>query len=114
MLEVMLPEVELLVETLPELVEVLVLVIVPELEVVEVELSISMSMLIPPLVLLSPSRGVPPLVVVVVVVVLLGVSLCWPGVPDEPVVVVVTARLPPLEPPPKKPPKNPPELPKPP
>lgn len=84
-LEVMLPEDEVLVETLPELDDVVVLVIVPELDEVEVEVELALT---------SMSMSIPLLV--------------------EPEVVVVVVRLtlplllPPTNPP-KKPPKPPPQ-----
>ena len=124
----MLPEVEVLVDTLHEL-EV-VLVIVPEL--VEVELPpVLVEVELPPvdveveLPLTSMSMlGVPLVVVVVVVVVVLPpvvppeaeVGFTTPDVvPGVPLVLVVvlTEKLPPLDPPPKNPPKNPLEPPKP-
>jgi hypothetical protein len=96
-LEVMLPDVDELVDTLPEL-EV-VLVMVPEL--VEVELPpVEVDVELPPVEVELP-------------VLELSISITMPLVPPEVVVVVDTLTLPPLLPP-TKPPKKPPELPKPP
>ena len=105
-LEVMLPDVDELVDTLPEL-EV-VLVMVPEL--VEVELPpVEVDVELPPV-----EVELPPVEVEVELPVLeLSISITMPLVPPEVVVVVDTLTLPPLLPP-TKPPKKPPELPKPP
>lgn len=118
-LDVISPEVELVLVTLPELVEVElppveVDVELPpeevEVELPVLELSISMS-------ISMPLVDTPDDVVVVVVVVVLPevpeVEFCC-GVPDVEVVVETETVPPPLLPPPKNPPKKPPPKPPPP